>query len=124
MSHISKLELEVRDLQVLEIACQRLGLELHRGKRTFKWFGKEAECDHCISVPGAEYEIGVVKCEGLLNLSCDFFDGNIEKAIGADGGLLKQAYAVEKARSEARKKGYTVVERQTQTGIQLRVQLA
>jgi hypothetical protein len=124
MSHISKIELEVRDLQVLGNACQRLGLELLKGKKTFKWFGKEAECHHAIRVPGADYEIGVTKSGGLYNLGCDFFDSNIEKAIGSQGGLLRQAYAVEKARVEARRKGYTVVERQTQTGIQLRVQIA
>ena len=124
MSHISKIELEVRDIQVLGNACQRLGLELLKGQKTFKWYGKEAECDHAIKVPGANYEIGVVKTGRLYELNCDYYDPNIEKAIGRQGGLLKQAYAVVKAKVEARKKGYSVVERQTQTGIRLHVRIA
>ena len=124
MSHISKIELEVRDIQVLKNACKRLGLELLRGQRTFKWYGTEAGCDHAVRVPGADYEIGVVKTDGLYELNCDYYDPNIEKAIGKQGGLLKQAYAVEKAKLEARKKGYSVVERQTRTGIRLHVRIA
>ena len=124
MSHISKIELEVKDIQVLMSACKKLGLELFKGQKTFKWYGKEAECDHAIKVPGADYEIGVVKTEGLYELSCDYYDRNIEKGIGKQGGLLKQAYAVEKTKIEARKKGYSVVERQTQTGIRLQVRIA
>jgi hypothetical protein len=124
MSHISKIELEVRDLGVLGNACARLGLELLKEKRTFKWYGKEAECDHAISVSGADYEIGVMRTAGQYELNCDYYDRNIEKAIGNQGGLLKQAYAIEKTRIEARKKGYSVIERRTKTGIRLHVRVA
>ena len=124
MSHISKIELEVRDIQVLGNACKRLGLELLKGQKTFKWYGKEAECDHAIRVPGANYEIGVVKNGSLYELNCDYYDPNIEKTIGRQGGILKQAYAVEKAKVEARKKGYSVVERRIETGIRLHVRIA
>jgi hypothetical protein len=37
MSHISKIELEVKDLSVLGAACKRLGLELVQGQTTYKW---------------------------------------------------------------------------------------
>ena len=117
MSHISKIELEVRDLGILSQACKRLGLNLIRGQQTFKWYSKDSPCDHAIKVPGANYEIGVINNIGSYELSCDFYDSNIEKAIGRKGGLLKQAYAVEKTKIEARKKGYSVMERQTDTGI-------
>jgi hypothetical protein len=124
MSHISKIELKVNDLSVLGSACNRLGLELIRAKKSFKWFGKEAPCDHAIKVPGAEYEIGVILRDGNYELNCDFFDRNLEPVIGKGGGLLKQAYAVEKAGIEARRKGYSVIESQTENGIRLRVQIS
>jgi TPR repeat protein len=124
MSHISKIELEVRDLAVLGQACTRLGMKLIRGQRSFRWYGKEAQCDHAIRVPGANYEIGVVYKSGLYELNCDFYDPNIEKVIGRQGGLLKQAYAVEKTMIEARKKGYSVLESQTDTGIRLQVRMS
>jgi len=85
MSHISKIELEVRDLSILSQACTRLGLNLIRGKRTFRWYGKDAQCDHAIKIPGANYEIGVLHRNGLYGLNCDFYDRNIEKVIGRQG---------------------------------------
>jgi hypothetical protein len=124
MSHISKIELEVKDLGVLGQACTRLGLSLIKGQKTFRWYGQEAQCDHCIRVPGADYEIGVNSRGGSYELNCDFYDKNLEKVIGQKGGLLKQAYAAEKTRIEARKKGYSVIERQTETGIRLHVRMA
>ena len=123
MSHISKIELEVKDLGVLSQACTRLGIEFIRGQNKFKWYGEEASCDHAIKVPGAEYEIGVIKEKGRYDLSCDFYDRNIEKVIGRQGGLLKQAYAVAKTKIEARKKGYSVLEQNTDTGVRLHIRL-
>ena len=123
MSHISKIELEVNDLSVLNHACNRLGLKLIRGQQHFRWYGKKADCDHAIKVPTAEYEIGVVSENGRYELCCDYYDRNLEKAIGPQAGLLKQAYAVEKTKVEARRKGYAVLEQKTDTGIRLRVRV-
>ncbi|PKN62597.1 MAG: hypothetical protein CVU57_23395 [Deltaproteobacteria bacterium HGW-Deltaproteobacteria-15] len=124
MSHISKIELEVTDLAVLSQACARLGLALLKAQKSFKWYGNEAPCDHAIRVPGADYEIGVARSGASYELNCDFYDKNLEKVIGRNAGLLKQAYAVEKTRVEARKKGYSVVERQTENGIRLHVRIS
>jgi hypothetical protein len=124
MSHISKIELEVKDLGILSQACKKLGLEFIKGQRNYKWYGKEAQCDHAIKVPGADYEIGVINNGGHYELNCDFYDQSIEKVIGKRGGGLKQSYAVEKTRIEARKKGYSVVEIQTQNGIRLHVRIS
>lgn len=124
MSHISKIELEVTDLYALQLACKRLGLEFVKGQKTFKWFGaKDGQCAHAIKVPDAGYEIGVMRSNGAYELKCDFFDQNIGKAIGKNSGRLKQAYAVEKARVEARRKGYRVIEKHTDTGIRLQVRV-
>lgn len=124
MSHISKIELQVNDLSVLGSACARLGLELVRSKTTFKWYGKDAPCAHAIRVPQADYEIGVINREGGFELNCDFYDRNLEKVVGKAGGLLKQAYAVEKTKIEARRKGYSVLEQKTETGVRLQVRIA
>ena len=123
MSHISKIELEVKDIAVLKMACKNLGLEFVQDQKTFKWYGRESSCSHTIKVPEATYEIGVVRKDGRYELNCDFYDRNIENAIGPQGGLLKQAYAVAKTRTEARRKGYLVTERKTDTGIRLQVRL-
>jgi hypothetical protein len=124
MSHISKIELEVKDLGVLSQACSRLGLVLVRDQKTFTWYGRDSLCDQAIRIPGASYEIGVIQKDGRYELQCDFYDAGIEKAIGRQGGLLKQAYAVEKTKLEARRKGYTVPEKKTETGIRLHVRMS
>jgi hypothetical protein len=124
MSHISKIELEVKDLGALARACIRLGLKLVKGQKTFKWYGQEdGKCDHAIKVPGATYEIGVIKTGNALELQCDYFENAIGQAIGQTGGLLKQAYAVERTKSEARRKGYIVIEKTTDSGIRLHVRM-
>ena len=119
MSHISKIELEVKDLGMLGQACNRLGLALIRGVRSFKWYGRDSACDHVIKVPGADYEIGVLNTGGLYELNCDFYDPNIEKVIGKQGGRLKQAYTVARVTKEARRKGYRVMEKRTEQGIRM-----
>jgi hypothetical protein len=126
MSHISKIEVEIKDLDSLARACGRLDLKFAKNQKVFKWYGAKGECDHAIKVPGATYEIGVKKAkngEGY-ELICDYYDKGIEKVIGKQGGLLKQAYAVEKTKAEARRKGYTVIEKSLETGVRLQLRLS
>jgi len=124
MSHISKIELEVKDLRTLKQACSRLGFNFLEDKKTFKWYGQEeSHCDHAIHVPGATYEIGVIKKGDTFELQCDYWDSAIGKAIGGNGGLLKQAYAIERTKTEARRKGYSIIEKKIESGIQLHVRM-
>lgn len=137
MSHISTIELEIKDLTALKKACETLGLSFITGQTTYNWYGRlvnpektplpegitEAHlghCDHAIRVPNAEYEIGVVQLGNKHVLLADFwYAGGLKKAVGKDGGLLKQAYAVERIKTEARKKGYRLTQKRTETGIRV-----
>lgn len=125
MSHLSKIELQVTDLDSLSKACRQIGLNLVRGKKTFKWFNGNGECEHAISVPNADYEIGLVSGEALgsYELQTDYWDKGVEAAIGKNGGLLKQRYAVERTKAEAIRKGYRVIEKKTDNGIRLHVRM-
>jgi len=82
MSHVTLIDLFITDLDSLEKACERLGLELVRGQKTFKWYGQwvgdykgrdaayrqgvdtkdYGKCEHAIRVKGnaRAYEIGLV----------------------------------------------------------------
>lgn len=139
MSHLVKIELEINDLSVLKKTCQRLGLKFMQDQKQYTWFGQWVgdspmpegvkledlgKCDHAIKVPGCKYEIGVVKKNNTYGLIWDYwYTGGLEEKIGKGGGLLKQGYAIEKAKMEATKKGYSVRELRTQTGVQLRIQV-
>jgi hypothetical protein len=113
MSHIQTIEVEITDLQALKNACKRLGLTWKQDQKTFKWWGVQAaQCDHAISIPEAKYEIGVLKNADRkgFTLQVDYYDRKATEKIGQLGGFFKQAYALEKAKLEALKKGYFVKE--------------
>ncbi len=129
MSHVSAIELEIKDLDALKAVCDRLGFTFVEGQTSYKWWGhwvgdyplpqgftKEdlGKCSHAIRVPGATYEIGVVNKNGKTTLLWDFYHtGGLETKIGKGGGKLKQAYAVEAAKRAAKKAGYRVQEKRT-----------
>lgn len=135
MSHVATVNLEVKDLDALEAACKRLGLELRRGQQTYKWFGAHVgdyplpegfqeedlgKCDHAIAIaagPKSEiaYEIGVVRRrDGKpgYTLLWDFWQGGngLQAKVGQDCNRLRQAYSIEVARKHAQRQGYRVQE--------------
>ena len=125
MSHVSKIELEIKSLSDLKTACKELGLTFMENRNTYKWYGRFmgdyplpdgfnvedlGKCDHAINVPGCRYEIGVIKTpQGKYQLLWDFWHaGGLEKKLGKGAGKLKQAYAKAKIITEAKLKGYKV----------------
>ena len=138
--HISTVKLEVRSLEALKAACQRLGLEFREGQATYAWFGyfvgdapvpegfiqeDLGHCVHAISVPGARYEIGVVFRDGVYKLLWDSFGpGGLEQALGPDCNKLRQGYGVEAAKLEAQRQGYSVYEEAMEDGsLKLHIQV-
>ena len=136
MSHISRIEIDINDLGCLRKACQRLDLLFMEGQRTYRWYGRLVQpektplpegltqddlgrCHHAIKVPGAEYEIGVYQQGQKYLLLADFWDSKLKLKIGVGGGLLKQAYAVERTVSEARRRNYRVTVQKSENGIRL-----
>ena len=136
MSHISKIELEIKDLANLIKACHGLNLVFAHGQKTYRWYGRLVnperyplpdglttddlgKCDHAILVPDAEYQIGVVQRGNKYLLLCDFWDSKLKAKIGEGGGKLKQAYAVAQVKAEARKRNFRVQEKTIENGIRL-----
>lgn len=127
MSHMTEIKTRITDLDALEAACVELGMKLVRGKTEAKWYGRSVgdyplpegmtadqlgKCDHAITLPGCEYEIGVYadKVKGGYRVLYDFWGPGmkLKEKIGENGGKLVQAYGVAKATREARRKGLTV----------------
>jgi len=116
MSHMSTVGVVIKDLESLGTACRRLGIELVRGQKTATYYGhNKVNCEHAIRVPSSAHEIAIIKnADGTYSLQADFYglEGEkIRKLCGSNLGLLTQSYAVEKAKIEARRKGYSVLEK-------------
>ena len=76
-------------------------------------------------MPNAQYEVGVIRQDDKnYSLHADMWPGGgLEPIIGKDAGLLKQSYAIERIRKDARQKRMRVQEIPTETGIRLTLSL-
>lgn len=130
MSHVATIDLHIKDLEALKLACREIGLEFKEGQKTYRWYGRHVgdyalpegttandlgKCSHAISVAGnaRAYEVGV--CERTdgkpgYRLLWDFYLGGfgLEKIVGRNAGLLKQQYAAQVAMKQLRKQGMRV----------------
>ena len=104
MSHIVTIATEVRDPEAVAAACRRLGLPgpVHGSATLFE--GRATGL--LVELPGWLYPVVCETATGAIR-----FD-NYNQAWGKQDHLdrLLQAYAVEKARIEARRRGHQVVE--------------
>ncbi len=109
MSHITEIKAEIRDIEALGMACQKLGVSLVEGQKVRSYYGSDMY-DFCITWPEAVYDVGVTReTSGQLRLSADFFLGHIAKKLGCaksqeederNLGLLIQGYAKQKLLKE------------------------
>jgi Protein of unknown function (DUF1257) len=118
MSHIVTIATEVRDPDAVAAACRRLGLpEPVQGTATL-FEGRATGL--IVRLPGWLYPVVCDTATGSLRYD------NYNQQWGKQEQLdrLLQAYAVEKARIEARKRGHTVVEQALADGsIRLTIQV-
>ena len=119
MSHIVSLRTEIRDAAVVRTACQRLGLhEPIQG--TTRLFSGEAT-GLAVELPNWQYPVVADLATGQLKY--DNFGGRWGDQQHLDRFL--QIYAVEKARAEARLRGYLCTETCLPNGaIKLTIQVA
>ena len=118
MSHVVEIKTEVRDPDALRAACRRLGVP-EPALGTFQLYSAAAS-GLGVRLPGWHYPIvfDVKRAEAHF----DNFRGYWGKQQELD--KLLQAYAIEKAKIEARRKGYNTTEQQLTDGsIKLTVQI-
>jgi hypothetical protein len=118
MSHIVEIKTEVRDAVAIGSACQRLKLEAPT-QGTAKLFSSSAT-GVIVKLPDWRYPVVFKTTSGEAQF--DNYGGRWGEQVQLDRFL--QAYAVEKAKLEARKKGHTVTEQSLENGsIKLTVQV-
>ena len=110
MSHIVQIKTEVRDALAVQAACQRLGLDAPVSG-TVTLFATEAT-GLLVRLPGWIYPVVFDTRSGQVRF--DNYEGRWGEQAQLDRFL--QAYAVEKATLEARRKGHTVTEQTLDNG--------
>lgn len=114
MSHVVKLQLEIKNIKALKKATKKLGLEFNEGVKSFEYYSSSrSNCDHTISSKGARKSIGVCAVSGKKNefeLKWDpgYLDGTTQKLVGNNGENLKKEYAASAATLEAEAQGFFV----------------
>jgi hypothetical protein len=110
MSHIVQIQTRAQDPAALAAACRRLGIaEPVQG--TAQLYSGEAT-GLLVQLPGWQYPAVIDTLTGTIKY--DNFEGRWGDP--AELGRLLQMYAVEKAKLEARKKGFVVSEQLIQDG--------
>ena len=110
MSHIVQIKTEVRDGIAVQAACQRLGLDAPVAG-TVTLFATEAT-GLLVRLPGWIYPVVFDTRSGQVRF--DNYGGRWGEQVQLDRFL--QAYAVEKATLEARRKGHSVTEQTLDNG--------
>jgi hypothetical protein len=110
VSHIVSIQTRVHDPAAVAAACRRLGLP-PPAEGTARLFSGEAT-GLLLRLPGWQYPVVIDTLTGTLRY--DNFEGRWGDPAQLERFL--QAYAVERCRAEARKKGYAVTEQQLQDG--------
>ena len=118
MSHVVSIETKVRDMAGIQAACRRLRLsEPAQGKA--RLFSGEVT-GVVVNLPGWEYPIVCDLSSGQVQF--DNFQGRWGDRRELDKFI--QAYATEKVKSEARRKGLSVMEQSLADGaIKLTIQV-
>ena len=119
MSHIVQIETQLRDAEAIAAACRRLNLA-PPVQGTFALYSAKAS-GLAVALPGWQYPVVCVLANGQVKY--DNFAGHWGDLKELNRFL--QAYAVEKARLEARKRGHSVTEQTLADGsIRLSIQLS
>jgi hypothetical protein len=116
MSHFVTIKTQIKDIAALRDACAELGLAVLNNAEARGFAGATHKGDHVIRLNGP-FDIAVNRQpDGGFHLSCDWWDGHVEKEVGSQYGRLLQLYAAHKTTREARRKGFTVQRSQRSDG--------
>lgn len=107
MSHFTTIQTQIRDLGALRAACAELGVELNENAIA-RGYGSNTHKGELVIKLKGPYDIAVNRQpDGTYGFTCDWWDGHVEREVGAGYGRILQLYGVHKAMAEARRKGFT-----------------
>ena len=108
MSHFTTIQTQVRDLDALRNALGELGLTLLEKTTARGYANNKLKGDYVIRLKGP-YDIALNQNpDHSYGMTTDWWDGHVEKEVGAQFGRLLQLYGIHKTTIEARKRGHLV----------------
>ena len=127
MSHFTTIQTQIRDVAALEAACTELGVGLLHNAQARGYANQSRHGELVIRLKGP-YDIAANRPEGsddnenhgdkpvAYELATDWWDGHVEKEVGANYGRLLQLYGVHKTIREANRKRLRVTRKQDNDG--------
>lgn len=107
MSHFTTVETQVRDIGALRGACTEMGLVLASDTEARGYGSNKLRGEYVIRLRGP-FDIALNREHtGSYGLTTDWWDGHVEREVGAGYGRLLQLYAVHKTQIEAKRRGCT-----------------
>ncbi len=108
MSHFTTIKTQIKDVEALRSAVNELGLQILANTEARGYISNKTKGDYVIRLKGP-YDIALNKTpDGSYGLTTDWWDGHVEKEVGAKFGRLLQLYGIHKTTIEARKRGHFV----------------
>lgn len=112
MSHVQKINLEIKNIKALKKAVKKLGLNFNENVSSFNYYSRlEHPCDHTITHKSSNRAIGVCNIAGTKKFELKWdpdYLGEAQKIVGSKAEKLKQEYAVQVAIQEAENQGMLV----------------
>ena len=113
MSHFTKINTKITDVECLKLALEDLGYTYREGKvRVRGWRGLSEEVDLVVET-GTPYNIGLRKTpQGVYEIVADWWGVETRTGIAQARFLreLNQRYAYHKVLTEVKKQGFSVAE--------------
>lgn len=120
MSHISKIDISITNLNCLKKTIQFLGGTFHENKTEFKYYaGSKGKCNHAASFPNCSYELGIVKSKDNKSFGLEwdsYSSGGLSRLLGMQAEKLKQKYAYFLTKETAMKQGFSTTEKILEDG--------
>ncbi|MGB9886489.1 MAG: DUF1257 domain-containing protein [Moorellales bacterium] len=121
MSHFTAVQAEIRDLEAAYLAALRCGAVEVLANAPCRWFYGQEQKEIVIRLPG-KYDAALERqADGTWRLTADWYRGHVARHLGAEGSRFLQLYAVEKAKLEAKRRGFSVVEEQVGEDVVVRI---
>ncbi len=126
MSHWTQMQVDITDVPALQQAAQELGCTFQYGGIGLGYNGQTRAGDYVLKTPHpCRYDIVANhRADGKLDLTTDWWGGDVAKVVGENYGLLLQRYGIAKAELAAHAEGYLTTRETCANGdLQLHIEI-